>query len=85
MSIVPRIPANRAVNNQGEVAFFGRTSFTYDEADDTSRCPAGKALRRKQLRRGKRRVTDAAEPRDLGSCAMRVLGNTILVERLAIA
>ena len=61
--IVTHIPANRAVNNQGEGAFFDRTSFVYDEASDTLRCPAGKTLRRKQLQRGKHRVMYAAEPR----------------------
>jgi transposase len=69
--IVPHIPANRAVNNQGEGAFFEHTSFAYDEASDTLRCPAGKTLRRKQLQRGKHRVMYAAEPRDCGTCPLK--------------
>jgi transposase len=69
--IVPHIPANRAVNNQGEGAFFDRTSFTYDEANDTLRCPAGKTLRRKQLQRGKHRVTYAAQARDCAACPLK--------------
>ena len=69
--IVTHIPANRAVNNQGEGAFFDRTSFVYDEASDTLRCPAGKTLRRKQLQRGKHRVLYAAEPRDCAACPLK--------------
>ena len=69
--IVPHIPANRAVNNQGEGAFFDRTSFAYDEASDTLRCPAGQTLRRKQLQRGKHRVLYAAEIDDCGTCVLK--------------
>jgi transposase len=69
--IVAHIPANRAVNNQGEGAFFDRTSFAYDEASDTLRCPAGQTLQRKQLQRGKHRVLYAAEIGDCGPCVLR--------------
>jgi len=69
--IVAHIPANRAVNNQGEGTFFDRTSFAYDEASDTLRCPAGKALQRKQLQRGKHRVLYAAEIGDCGTCVLK--------------
>lgn len=69
--ILAHVPANRAVNNQGEGAFFDRTSFTYDEASDTLRCPAGKTLQRKQLQRGKHRVLYAAEPRDCAACPLK--------------
>ena len=64
-------PANRAVNKQGEGTFFDRTSFVYDEASDTMRCPAGKTLQRKQLQRGKHRVLYAAEPRDCAACPLK--------------
>jgi transposase len=70
--IVPHIPANRAVNNQGAGAFFDHTAFAYDEAQDTFRCPAGKSLRRKQLQRGKHRVVYAAEPHDCAACPLKV-------------
>lgn len=69
--IVPHVPANRAVNNQGEGAFFDRTSFAYDDASDTMRRPAGKTLHRKQLQRGKHRVLYAAEPRDCAACPLK--------------
>jgi transposase len=69
--IVAHIPANRAVNNQGEGTFFDRTSFAYDAASDTLRCPAGKTLQRKQLQRGKHRVLYAAEIGDCGTCVLK--------------
>jgi len=69
--IVAHIPANRAVNNQGEGTFFDRTSFAYDAASDTLRCPAGQTLQRKQLQRGKHRVLYAAEIGDCGSCVLK--------------
>jgi len=69
--IVAHIPANRAVNNQGEGTFFDRTSFAYDAASDTLRCPAGQTLRRKQLQRGKHRVLYAAEISHCGSCVLK--------------
>jgi len=69
--IVAHIPANRAVNKQGEGGFFDRTSFAYDQASDTMRCPAGQTLRRKQLQRGKHRVMYAAEIGDCGTCVLK--------------
>lgn len=69
--MVACIPANRAVNNQGDGVFFDRTSFVYDEATDAWRCPAGKTLRRKQLQRGKHRVLYTAEPGDCGACPLK--------------
>jgi len=38
--IVPHVPANRAVNNQGNGQLFDRSQFQYDEKTDTFRCPA---------------------------------------------
>ena len=38
--ITPCVPANRAVNNQGD--FFDRTAFSYEPQTDTFRCPAGR-------------------------------------------
>src|SRR5882724_8171692 len=37
--IVPHVPANRAVNNQGNGKLFDRSQFQYDEKTDTFRCP----------------------------------------------
>jgi transposase len=49
--ILPHVPANRAVNNQGNGHLFDRSKFHYDEKTDTFRCPANQTLTRKQLQR----------------------------------
>ena len=54
--IVPHVPANRTVNNQGDGTRFDRTEFRYDQKTDTFRCPAQQTLRRKQLSRQDRAV-----------------------------
>lgn len=69
--IVVHVPANRAVNNQGDGSLFDRRCFSYDEVTDTMRCPAGQMLRRKQLLRYKCQVIYAADPADCGSCVLR--------------
>ena len=69
--IVPHVPANRAVNNQGDGSLFDRRRFSYDEATDTMRCPAGQTLRRKQLLRYKHQVIYAAEVGACGSCVLK--------------
>ena len=69
--IVPHVPANRAVNNQGDGSLFDRRRFTYDEVTDTVRCPAGRTLRRKQLLRHKHQIIYAAEIGDCGTCVLK--------------
>jgi transposase len=69
--IVPHVPANRAVNNQGDGSLFDRRCFAYDEATDTMRCPAGQTLRRKQLLRYKHQIIYAAEIDSCGRCALK--------------
>ncbi len=54
--IVACVPANRAVNNQADGKLFDRSAFTYEPDTDSYRCPAGRALVRKQLNRRKRNV-----------------------------
>jgi hypothetical protein len=54
--ILPHVPANRAVNNQGDGTLFDRTKFTYQAESDTFLCPAGQTLARKQLERKDRSV-----------------------------
>src|SRR2546422_1381609 len=58
--ILPHVPSNRAVNNQGDGTFFDRTAFQYQEQTDTFVCPAGQTLTRKQLARKDRVVIYAA-------------------------
>ena len=69
--IVPHVPANRAINNQGDGTLFDRTVFHYDETTDTFRCPANQTLTRKQLQRHKKRVIYAGAAEVCGGCAMK--------------
>jgi transposase len=69
--IVLHVPANRAINNQGDGTLFDRSQFHYDEKTDTFRCPANQTLTRKQLQRHKTRVIYAGDPEVCGACAMK--------------
>jgi transposase len=69
--IVPPVPANRAVNNQGDGTLFDRTAFHYDEKTDTFRCPAQQTLTRKQLQRHKKRVIYAGTVEVCSACALK--------------
>jgi transposase len=69
--IVPHVPANRSINNQGGGKLFDRARFVYDEKTDTFRCPAQQTLVRKQLSRKDRCVMYAAEARVCGACALK--------------
>jgi transposase len=69
--IVPHVPANRSINNQGDGKLFDRTLFVYDEKTDTFRCPAQQTLVRRQLSRKDRCVMYAAEAEVCGACAMQ--------------
>jgi hypothetical protein len=42
--ILPHVPANRSVNNQGGGHLFDRSQFYYEEKTDTFRCPANQRL-----------------------------------------
>jgi transposase len=69
--IMPHVPVNRAVNNQGDGTLFDRTEFHYDEKTDTFRCPAKQTLTRKQLSRKDRCVMYAALPEVCGPCPLK--------------
>jgi transposase len=69
--IVLHVPAQRAVNNQGDGTLFDRREFHYDEKTDTFRCPAHQTLTRKQLQRHKTRVSYAGDAEVCGACAMK--------------
>lgn len=69
--IVPHVPANRAVNNQGDGALFDRTEFQYEAQTDTFRCPAGQRLVRKQLARKDRAVIYAGDRKICGNCRLK--------------
>jgi transposase len=69
--IVPHVPANRAVNNQGDGKLFDRSRFDYDVATDTLCCPAGKTLIRKQLDRTQKTVIYTARADDCANCPLK--------------
>ena len=69
--ILPHVPANRAVNNQGDGTLFDRSQFHYDPQTDTLRCPAGQTLTRKQLARKDRAVLYAAPAEVCGACPLK--------------
>ncbi len=69
--LIPHVPANRAINNQGEGTFFDRSRFTYLPGSDSFLCPAGKRLERKQLHREKRSVYYQAHTSDCGNCPLK--------------
>ncbi len=69
--IVPHVPANRAVNNQGDGKLFDRSLFVYDESTDTFVCPGQQRLVRKQLSRQDRCVYYAADAQVCGLCELK--------------
>ena len=71
LGILPHVPANRGVNNQGDGQLFDRREFHYEETTDTFRCPGGQSLKRKQLARNDRAVVYAAAPEACGACTLK--------------
>jgi transposase len=69
--ILPHVPANRAINNQGDGTLFDRSAFRYDAVTDTFHCPAGQTLTRKQLQRSKHRVAYTAAAETCGACHLK--------------
>ena len=67
--IVPHVPANRGVNNQGDGTLFDRRQFHYDEASDSYICPAGQRLQRHQQK--PHAIVYAGRPEVCGGCALR--------------
>jgi len=69
--LVPHVPANRGVNNQGDGTLFDRSLFLYQPESDSFLCPAGKTVGRKQLHRKDRTVLYQARAADCGNCSMK--------------
>lgn len=67
--ITPCVPANRAINNQGDGTLFDRSAFMYRPDSDTYSCPAGRVLVRKQIMRRDNCVLYAAQ--DCSGCALK--------------
>jgi transposase len=70
--IIPHVPANRAVNNQGDGTLFDRKEFSYQPDSETFLCPAGQTLQRKQILRKDRAVLYAAQPAVCGACPLKL-------------
>lgn len=69
--LVPHVPANRSINNQGDGTLFDRTEFNYDENSDTFRCPAQQTLARKQVLSRKKSVLYAAPIEVCSQCPLK--------------
>jgi transposase len=69
--IVPHVPANRAINNQGDGTLFDRSRFLYDAKTDTFRCPANHTLYRKQMLSRKKSVLYAAPVEVCAKCPLK--------------
>jgi transposase len=69
--LVPHVPANRAINNQGDGTLFDRSRFSYQLESDSFQCPAGKTVHRKQLHRADRTVLYQASAADCGACSLK--------------
>jgi transposase len=69
--ILPHVPANRAINNQGNGKLFDRSLFVFDENTDTFRCPANQTLRRKQILKRQNGIVYAAEAGTCSRCALK--------------
>lgn len=69
--IVPHVPANRSINNQGDGEFFDRSAFAYDPKTDTFRCPGHQILWRKQQHRKDRIWIYAAQTASCSACALK--------------
>jgi transposase len=67
--ITPCVPANRAVNNQGDGTLFDRSAFTWQPETNSYRCPAGRTLVRKQILTHEHSVQYMAE--DCSGCALK--------------
>lgn len=68
-AITACVPANRAINTQGDGTLFDRTAFVYEAGSDSFRCPAGRRLVRKQLHRDTTSVIYASN--DCSGCALK--------------
>lgn len=82
--ILPHVPANRGVNNQGDGKLFDRSAFMYQQEEDRFLCPAGQVLRRQQISRKDRSVYYAGQAEVCGACPLKprcTLGAQRMVSR----
>jgi len=70
-ALLAHVPANRAVNNQGDGTLLPHTAFSYDPQADVMSCPQGKTLTRKQLVRKDCAVVYQAREQDCQHCPLK--------------
>jgi len=70
-AVLAHVPANRAVNNQGDGALLPHTGFIYDSAADVMNCLSGKTLTREQLMRRHHAVVYQARKQDRQRCPLK--------------
>ena len=63
------VPANRAINTQGNQQYFQKEAFVYCCESDCWQCPNGCTLTRKQMNKGS--VIYAANPEDCAACPLK--------------
>jgi transposase len=69
--IVPHVPAQRTVNNQGDGSLWERSQFTYDADRDRFYCPAGQKLERKRVKKDRARILYQATAEACGACWLK--------------
>ena len=69
--ILPHVPANRSLNNQGNGQQFDRSQFCYDATTDTFLCPAGQSLTRQGLQPDRHRLIYRASAKACGACPLK--------------
>jgi transposase len=74
--LIPHVPANRGINNQGGGGLLDRSLFVYQPETDSFLCPEGKTLHRKQLARKDRAVFYQAQASDCGRCPRKAACTT---------
>ena len=82
--ILPHVPAQRGVNNQGNGQLFDRKLFIYDETTDTFRCPADQTLTRKQVQWARKRIVYAAQASACASCPLKLQCTTRRYRRVNV-
>jgi transposase len=69
--ILPHVPANRSLNNQGNGQQFDRSQFRYDATTDTLVCPASQRLIRQGLQPDRHRLIYRASTKVCGACPLK--------------
>lgn len=69
--IVPHVPVQRTVNNQGDGSSLDRSQFSYDAVRDCFTCPAGQRLERKGVKKDRLRILYQATAESCGACWLK--------------